>query len=64
MGCQSPRGVRRAPRQGYGQCGAEETKPGEEGSLTAGQPGGEVGAQAGGIGHPCGGGGRKGQRRF
>ena len=56
--------MRRAPRQGYGQCGAEETKPGEEGSLTAGQPGGEVGAQAGGIGHPCGGGGRKGQRRF
>ena len=64
MRCQSPRGVRRAPRQGDGQCGVDETKLGEEGSLIVGQPVGEIGGQAGRGGHPCGRSGGKGQRRF
>ena len=38
--CQSPHGVKRAPRQGDGQRRVEETNLGEEGSLVAGQPGG------------------------
>ena len=62
--CQSPRGVRRAPRQGDGQRGVDETKLGEEGSLRVGQPVGEVRAQAGRGGHLWWGGGGKGQRRF